>query len=102
MTVGSWANADSPALPRPSRVFAYLGFVIFSLVMVNWMLVTNDLAQINFLTGQGALKGFRDVGRPMMFAVAVVALTIAARNEDPLADLEEVEGSLTLFGVTTF
>lgn len=98
MTVGSWANADSPSLPRTSRVFAYLGFVIFSLVMVNWALVTNDLAQVQFFTGQGALKGFRDLGRPMLFAVAVVALTIVARHDDPLQDLEEVEGALTLFG----
>jgi hypothetical protein len=98
LAVGRWANIDSPALPRTSRLFAYLGFVLFSLVLVNWALVTNDLANVSFFTGQGALRGFQLIGQPMLYGVAVVALTLVVRGDDPLTDLEEVEGALTLFG----
>jgi hypothetical protein len=101
MTVGSWANVDSPSLPRTSRIFAYLGFVIFSLVLVNWALVTNDLDKIDFFTGQGALRGFQQIGEPMLYGVAIVVLTMVGRGHDPLEDLQEIEGELTLFGTGT-
>lgn len=74
LTVGAWANVDSPALPRMSRLFLYLGYVLLTAVLANWAMVTHDIAQVNLLTGDLAVLGFVRFGQPMLYAALLVAL----------------------------
>jgi hypothetical protein len=91
LTVGSWANVDSHALPRTSRLLVYLGYVVFTLVLVNFAQATHDLAQQNLFTGLGAQLGFQLLGRPMLLAVVAVVVAGLARGRDPLArEIEHV------------
>jgi FtsH-binding integral membrane protein len=72
---GSWANRDSPGLPRVSRVLLYVGYVLFAVALVNWALVTHDLADVQLYTGQGALSGFAALGQPLIFLVFLSVIT---------------------------
>ncbi len=68
VTRGSWAE-ESRSLPRVSRIFLYLGYVLFAATMLNWALATHDLQAIGQMTGGGALAGFDRFGMPMIYAV---------------------------------
>jgi hypothetical protein len=35
LTIGFWANNDSPGLPRVSRISLYLGYILFSIAVLN-------------------------------------------------------------------
>ncbi len=72
---GPWANRESPGLPRVSRVLLYVGYVLFAVALVNWALVTHDLADVTLYTGQGALTGFRAFGQPLIFLVFLAVIT---------------------------
>ncbi len=72
---GDWANQDSPRLPRISRVLLYVGYVLFAVALVNWSLVTHDLASVQVYTGNGALAGFAALGQPLIFLVFLAVIT---------------------------
>ena len=74
LTIGFWANNDSRGLPRVSRIFLYLGYVLFSVAVVNWAVASRDLLSVSFLTGQAALGGFFFFGKPLIYAIFVVTL----------------------------
>lgn len=82
LTIGSWANATSPALPRVSRIFLYLGYVIFTVTIVNWAFTVHDLSAAEWFTGWLALGGLRIFGLPMLYAVFAVTLALPAEGED--------------------
>ena len=84
LTIGSWANVDGRALPRTSRIFLYLGYVLLTVAVVNWSLTTHDLASQSRLTGDMALSGFNRFGRPMLYAVFLLVLFAP-----PRVDLDE-------------
>ncbi len=89
---GDWANHDSPRLPRISRVLLYVGYVLFAVALVNWSLVTHDLASVQLYTGNGALAGFAALGQPLIFLVFLAVITsrpdpVTAPPEVPLPPL---------------
>jgi hypothetical protein len=74
LTIGFWANHDSSGMPRVSRIFLYLGYVLFSIAVLNWSVATHDIAQVDFFTGQAALGGFGLFGKPLLYAIFAVTL----------------------------
>ena len=85
LTVGTWANVESRALPRLSRVFLYLGYMLLTVAVVNWALTTHDLAAQARLTGEMALAGFNRFGRPMIYAIFAVVLAAPAASRAGVA-----------------
>jgi hypothetical protein len=75
LTIGNWANVDTPALPRVSRVFLYLGYVLFTVTIVNWALATRDLDTVSRITGDAALSGFDRFGKPILYALFLLVIT---------------------------
>ena len=87
LTIGFWANSDSPGLPRVSRILLYLGYILFSLAVLNWSVATHDILQIDFFAGQAALGGFGLFGKPLIYAIFAVTLAEMATTEhDPFAN----------------
>jgi hypothetical protein len=84
LTIGFWANEGSRGLPRASRIWLYLGYMLFSIAVLNWAVASHDILQVDFFTGQAALGGFGIFGKPLIYAIFAVIL---ARP-----DVEEVEG----------
>ena len=84
LTIGFWANEGSRGLPRASRIWLYLGYILFSIAVLNWAVASHDILQVDFFTGQAALGGFGIFGKPLIYATFAVIL---ARP-----DVEEVEG----------
>jgi hypothetical protein len=81
LTIGSWANLDTPELPRVSRVFLYLGYVLFTVTIVNWALATRDLNTTSQITGDAALFGFERFGKPILDALFLIVITSPRRSE---------------------
>ena len=74
ITAGTWANVETKGLPRSSRIFLYVGYVLLTVTVVNWALAAHDLHSIAKLTGGAALVGMERFGRPMLYAIFAVAL----------------------------
>lgn len=74
LTIGGWANRGSPALPRLSRIFLYLGYVLFTVTLVNWMLTAHNLSYVETFTGDAAISGLNMVGKPLLYALFLVIL----------------------------
>jgi hypothetical protein len=82
LTIGFWANYDSPGMPRVSRILLYLGYILFSIAVLNWSVATHDIAQVDFFTGQAALGGFGLFGKPLIYAIFAVTLAESAMDGD--------------------
>jgi hypothetical protein len=67
LTAGNWANVGSPALPRTSRIFLYLGYVILTAMLVNWAIASHDLTMLGRFTGDAAVTGLSLLGYPFLF-----------------------------------
>ncbi len=85
-TSGAWTNADSPRLPRTSRVFLYLGAILLTATVLNWAVTIHDLDTVEKFTGGTALVGFDRFGKPLLYAAFAIALALPAqRRKTPLA-----------------
>lgn len=82
VTAGAWANAESKAFPRIGRIFLYLGYVLLSVMIVNWALASHDLNNIEALTGSVAWRGMELFGLPFLYAVAVVTVARLMTDDD--------------------
>ncbi len=80
LTIGFWANEDSQGLPRVSRIWLYLGYILFSIAVLNWSVASHDILQVDFFTGQAALGGFGIFGKPLIYAIFAVTLAGAATD----------------------
>jgi hypothetical protein len=89
LTIGFWANNDSPGLPRVSRILLYLGYVLFSVAVLNWSVASHDISQVDFFTGQAALGGFSLFGKPLIYAIFAVTLAESVGDEPAAGNLEE-------------
>ncbi|MBA2714664.1 MAG: hypothetical protein H0U55_14050 [Rubrobacteraceae bacterium] len=87
LTIGFWANEDSPGLPRVSRIWLYLGYILFSIAVLNWSVASHDILQVDFFTGQAALGGFGIFGKPLIYAIFAVTLAGVATGAEE-ADLD--------------
>lgn len=76
LTVGSWANESSPNLPRESRIYLYLGYVILAVTVIIWAIGQHNHDLINQFTGEGALNGLKRMGRPMLYMLYPLLLTL--------------------------
>ena len=81
-TIGFWANYDSPGMPRVSRILLYLGYILFSIAVLNWSVATHDISQVDFFTGQAALGGFGLFGKPLIYAIFTVTLAESAIDDE--------------------
>jgi hypothetical protein len=82
LTIGFWANEDSRGLPRASRIWLYLGYILFSIAVLNWSVASHDILQVDFFTGQAALGGFGIFGKPLIYAIFAVTLAQPAMEEN--------------------
>jgi len=83
LRAGFWANHGSPSLPRVSRIFLYLGYLLFSVAVINWAVTSHDILAVDFYTGKAALGGFGLFGKPLIYAIFAITLAWpAARPED--------------------
>jgi hypothetical protein len=97
LTSGSWANVSTPGLPRTSRIFLYLGYVLLSVTVVNWVLSAHDLTQLNEFTGDVAVVGLNRFGRPLLFAIFAATLALPAEGHTrPEVPTTEGQGSTAL------
>lgn len=85
VTVGDWANDDTPNLPRESRIYLYLGYVIIALCTIIWAIGQHDHTMINLFTGDGAIAGLRRLGQPMLYMLYPLLLTLP-KDHLPLTD----------------
>lgn len=74
ISAGVWANAESKNFPRVSRIFLYLGYVLLSVLIVNWALASHNLDDIEQLTGSVAWRGMEFFGLPLLYAVGAITL----------------------------
>lgn len=72
ITVGAWANDESKHFPRVNRIFLYLGYVLLSVMIVNWALAAHDLNNIQELTGSVAWRGMELVGLPLLYTIGAI------------------------------
>jgi hypothetical protein len=87
---GSWANVDSKALPRISRIFLYLGYILLSIMLVNWAVASHDFTLLDRFTGQAALIGLTLLGYPYLYALLYLLLTGRADTLDFVTDEDMV------------
>lgn len=87
--VGKWANASSPNFPRVSRIFLYLGYVLLSVMIVNWALASHDLKNIEQLTGSVAWHGMEVFGIPLLYAIAAITVTRLFQRERWTEEVEQ-------------
>ena len=80
LTIGSWANEGSRGLPRVSRIFLYLGYVLMTVTVINWAVASHDLGTVGRLTGDVGLVGLEAFGKPLLYTIIVVALAGAFRG----------------------
>lgn len=75
-TCGSWTNGTSPAIPRLSRIFLYLGFVLITATALNWAVTTHDLDSVEKFAGDAALLGFDRFGKPLLYSTFAILLAL--------------------------
>lgn len=67
---GRFANTDSPSFPRVSRILMYLGYVLMTVTISHWFVVTHNVAEQNFQASL-TMGGFRLLGLTIVY-IAVV------------------------------
>jgi hypothetical protein len=82
LTAGSWANQESPSLPRASRIFLYLGYILLTVMLVNWAVASHDFTMLSRFTGDAALTGLVLLGYPYLFS----ALYLLLSNPSPISE----------------
>ena len=75
-TCGSWTNGTSTAIPRLSRIFLYLGFVLITATALNWAVTTHDLDSVEKFAGDAALLGFDRFGKPLLYSTFAILLAL--------------------------
>ena len=80
LTIGSWANEGSRGLPRVSRIFLYLGYVLMTVTVINWAVASHDLEAVGRLTGDVGLVGLEAFGKALLYTIFVVTLAGAFRG----------------------
>lgn len=91
LTIGFWANNDSRGLPRVSRILLYLGYVLFSIAVLNWSVASHDISQVDFFTGQAALGGFSLFGKPLIYAIFAVTLAESAVGDEKGSEARDLD-----------
>lgn len=61
-------------MPRPSRIFLHLGYVLLTVTLVNFAVTTHDVGAVADLTGDTAILGLERFGRPLLDALLAITL----------------------------
>jgi hypothetical protein len=80
-TKGFWTNRDTPGLPRISRLFLYLGYMLLTVTMINWALTSHNLETLGQFTGNVTDAGFGRFGKPFLYAIIATTLALPAKRE---------------------
>lgn len=80
LTFGSWANANSGDLPRLSRIFLYLGFVVVCVTALDWAVIAGQLTAMETTIQSMAPFGLMYLGRPLLYATFVLTLALPATS----------------------
>ena len=94
ITAGSWANTGTRALPRMSRIFLYMGYVLLTVAVVNWALTSHDLYSLDNLTGSVSMVGLERFGKPMLYGIFAVTLALLPMQHEPEETAETAENAL--------
>jgi hypothetical protein len=86
LTMGTWANTGSLRLPRVSRVFLYLGYVLITLAVINWTFGAHDLVAASRLTGDQAIFGLKRFGLPLIYVIYGLMLALPPEERDTSQD----------------
>lgn len=81
LTLGYWANASSRGLPRISRIFLYLGFVVVCVTSLDWAVIVGNSSAVED-AAQQAPFGFMFLGRPLLYAIFAVTLALPTTSEE--------------------
>ena len=65
----AWAAQAQPHL-------LYIGYALLTVTVINWSLASHDIATIGKFTGETAVAGFERFGRPMLYAIFALMLTL--------------------------
>jgi hypothetical protein len=98
LTIGAWANEGSRGLPRVSRIFLYLGYVLMTVTVINWAVASHDLEEVGRLTGDLGLVGLEAFGKPLLYTIFVTTLAAAVRPPTETSDQETAEPPLAADG----
>ncbi len=66
LMAGSFANLSTPGLPRESRLLLYIGYVLISVAITHWYLVSHNIGRQLFTTTINEL-GFLSLGLPIAY-----------------------------------
>jgi hypothetical protein len=80
-TKGFWTNRSTPGLPRISRLFLYLGYMLLTVTMINWALTSHNLESLAQFTGNVTDAGFGRFGKPFLYAIIAVTLALPVRSK---------------------
>jgi hypothetical protein len=67
---GQFANTDSPGFPRASRLLLYFGYVLFSISITHWYMVSHNIEQ-QILQSTLNVSGFVTFGLPLAYLALV-------------------------------
>jgi hypothetical protein len=98
LTIGAWANEGSVGLPRVSRIFLYLGYVLMTVTVINWAVASHDLGEVGRLTGELGLVGLEAFGKPMLYTIFALTLATAGRRPDSTSERDAAEPALLTDG----
>ena len=66
LMAGSFANLSSPGLPRESRLLLYIGYVLISVAITHWYLVSHNIGK-QLTTSTINELGFLSIGLPLAY-----------------------------------
>jgi hypothetical protein len=89
-TKGFWTNRSTPGLPRISRLFLYLGYILLTVTMINWALTSHNLDDLGQFTGNVTDAGFGRFGKPFLYAIIAATLALPVNSDNPNPQGEQV------------
>jgi hypothetical protein len=67
---GQFVNQSSPGLPRDSRLLLYVGYVLLSVSVAHWYLVSHNIV-VQIVQGDINVLGFLVLGLPLAYLTLV-------------------------------
>jgi hypothetical protein len=92
-TKGFWTNRSTPGLPRISRLFLYLGYMLLTVTMINWALTSHNLESLAQFTGNVTDAGFGRFGKPFLYAIIAVMLALPASSKPLDVQADQTQAS---------
>ncbi len=78
---GKFVNQSSPGLPRDSRLLLYIGYVLLSVSVAHWYLVSHNIA-VQIVQSDINVAGFLVLGLPLAYLTLVEGGERLLREEE--------------------